>query len=193
MRAMVLVAVVASVARADSSLPAGLPTPECIAPPHDGGPDEALFRRGYERMIARDYPGARAPLFAIVKQYPTSPRIADVYMLFAGYHFVRGDYALSKQLYDKVADELPRSRCAFYALFSVGAQLHLERDDRGALEYYLRAEAAPHDEAADRGLRGAVVASCAAIGDRQRAAALFRARFPAHADEMLDELKRIPR
>jgi tetratricopeptide (TPR) repeat protein len=150
--------------------------------------DQALFQLGNLLAQAKRMPDARKAYLRLIKEYPASMFIPDVYLVFADYYFEQGQMADAGQFYDKVL-QFPKAKVYGYAMYKRGWVAGNLGDWRRALElFYETARAAGTEPLVAAGARSGLVRAYAEMGKPDMAHKTFQRVSAGDADGMLEEL-----
>jgi tetratricopeptide (TPR) repeat protein len=153
--------------------------------------DMALFYYGHTLQSGKQMVEARQVYEKLIKHYPNSKFVPDVYVLFGDYYFDSGALA-DAELHYKAALKFPRSSAYWYAMYKIGwIYLHLQRYQEALEAFFQTAQATKLDRSQDLLKRAAVgdfVRAYAEIGKPDKALAAFQRVDGARAVEMLQLL-----
>jgi len=155
--------------------------------------DSVLFGAGFALMSTGDAKGARMAYLRLVKDYPTSKYIPDVYLAFADYYYEQASMENAQRFYEKVL-MFPAAKVYDYAQYKLGWVYFNLQDFPRALESFYRVvtNTRKRNDASARRLAHAatqdLVRAYAEIGKADKAAAFFARVDP---DAMLGLLARL--
>lgn len=194
--AMVAEAVADARASADEDVPETKQAGPIPRPPLTVGdsaepkPDAELFRRAQQAIAEGRIEDARALFLQIIRDYPMSPWVPEVYLAFGDIYFDRGEPESAVRLYERAVQfvDSPAARWARYRLAWCHMRIH---DHVRALEQLVHtlkliehAPAAPDLHALAVAVRIDLVLAYAEVGKPDKANAFFERLAGIGSDEV---------